>query len=58
LLITHSGAVCRLAGTDGAEVAVASIGEPAGAAAVVMGGRLAVASRGGVLHIIPLPAKP
>ncbi|HZL90909.1 MAG TPA: PQQ-binding-like beta-propeller repeat protein [Pirellulaceae bacterium] len=58
LVVTRSGAVCRLAKDSGQELAVTQIGQPAGNAASIVGDKIVVAGADGTLYIVPLPKKP
>jgi outer membrane protein assembly factor BamB len=58
VVVTRSGAVCRLAKDSGQELAVAQVGQPAGNAAAIVGDQIVVAGADGTLNTLPLPKKP
>ena len=58
LVVTRSGAACRLAKDSGQELAVAQVGQPAGNAAAIVGDQIVVAGADGTLNTVPLPKKP
>lgn len=58
LIITRSGSVYRIAGDSGQEIALVETGEPLTGVTGKIGPRLLVAGSDGVIHAIPIPAKP